>query len=117
MTSTTYIMWIMVAFTMCFLLSSIRIARYDVNSKDCPKDIKDAFFKKHPGAKWMFDMKESLDRVNNHIKNEVVVFLKERTKEERIEMAKKMKRINMSIEEIIEITGLTKEQVDGLTEK
>ena len=84
MTSTTYIIWIMVAFTMCFLLSSIRIARYDLNSKDCPQHIKDDFYKKHPGAKWMFDMKDSLDRVNNHIKNEVVVFLKERIKEEQI---------------------------------
>lgn len=84
MISTTYIMWILVAFTLCIVLSSVRIVRYDVNSKDCPKDIKDAFFKKHPGAKWLSDMKESLDRVNNHIKNEIVVFLKERIKEEQI---------------------------------
>ena len=84
MTSTTYLVWIMIAFTMCFLLSSVRITRYDVNSKDCPKDIKDAFFKKHPGAKWLSDMKESLDRVNNHIKNDIIVFLKDCLKKEHI---------------------------------
>lgn len=84
MTSTIYIMWILAAFTLCIMMSSIRIVRYDVNSKDCPKEIKDVFYKKHPGAKWLFDMKESLDRVNNHIKNEFVVFLKEHIKEEQI---------------------------------
>lgn len=84
MISTTYIMWILAAFTLCIMLSSIKIVRYDVNSKDCPKDIKDAFFKKHPGAKWLSDMKESLDRVNNHITNDVILFLKERIKEEQI---------------------------------
>ena len=84
MTSTIYIMWIFAAFILCIMLSSIRIVRYDVNSKDCPKDIKDAFFKKHPGAKWLFDMKESLDRVNNYIRNDIALFLKERLKEEHI---------------------------------
>lgn len=84
MTSTTYIMWIMVAFTICILLSSVRMVKYDINSKDCPQQIKDAFFRKHPGAKWMFDMKASLDRVNNHIKNDIILFLKESIKEEPI---------------------------------
>ena len=36
-------------------------------------------------------------------------------KEERLEIAKKMKSKNMPIEEIIELTGLTKEQIESLT--
>ncbi|MBQ2396643.1 MAG: hypothetical protein II304_06300 [Bacteroidales bacterium] len=84
MTSTLNLMLILAVFLIFILLSSTRIVRYDLNSKDCPQHIKDDFYKKHPGAKWLFDMKESLDRVNNHIKNEVVVFLKERIKEEQI---------------------------------
>ena len=112
MISTTNIMWILVAFTICFLLSSVRVVRYDVNSKDCPKDIKDAFFKKHPGAKWLFDMKESLDRVNSHMQNDIIVFLKERIKEESlfkiVEMTTTLKLgqeiLTMSYDELSKIT-------------
>jgi len=35
-------------------------------------------------------------------------------KEEKIEIAKKMKQINMSIEEIEEATGLTKDEIEKL---
>jgi len=37
-------------------------------------------------------------------------------KEERLEMAKKMKSKNMPIEEIIELTGLTKEKIESIVE-
>lgn len=84
MISTVNPMLILAAFMICILLSSIRVVKYDVGSKDCPKEIKDAFYKKHPGAKWMSDMKDSLDRVNNHIKNDFIVFLKGCLKEEPI---------------------------------
>lgn len=84
MTSTINPMLILAVFLMFILLSSVRVIKYDVGSKDCPKEIKDAFYKKHPGAKWMSDMKDSLDRVNNHIKNDFIVFLKGCLKEEPI---------------------------------
>lgn len=41
---------------------------------------------------------------------------KEGQTEERIKIAKKMKCKNMPVEEIIELTGLTKEQIESLTE-
>lgn len=84
MISTINPMLILAVFLIFILMSSIRVVKYDVGSKDCPKEIKDAFFKKHPGAKWMSDMKDSLDRVNNHIKNDFIVFLKGCLKEEPI---------------------------------
>lgn len=84
MISTINPMLILAVFLIFILMSSIRVVKYDVGSKDCPKEIKDAFFKKHPGAKWVSDMKDSLDRVNNHIKNDFIVFLKGCLKEEPI---------------------------------
>lgn len=113
MISTVNIMWIFVAFMICVLLSSVRITKYDINSKDCPQGVKDAFFKKHPGAKWIFDMKASLDRVNNHIKNDIIIFLKESIKEEPIfkivEMTTMLKLgqeiLSMSYDELSKITS------------
>lgn len=46
--------------------------------------------------------------------NQWIAFI-DRERGDLLEMAKKMKRKNMQIEEIIELTGLTKEQVESLT--
>lgn len=112
MISTVNPMLILAVFLIFILLSSVRVVKYDVGSKDCPKEIKDAFFKKHPGAKWMSDMKDSLDRVNNHIKNDFIVFLKGCLKEEPIfkiiEMTTTLKLgqevLAMSYEELSKLT-------------
>lgn len=84
MISTVNPMLILAVFLIFILLSSVKVVKYDVGSKECPKEIKDAFYKKHPGAKWLSDMKESLDRVNNHIKNDIILFLKDCLKKEHI---------------------------------
>lgn len=112
MISTVNPMLILAVFLIFILLSSVRVVKYDVGSKDCPKEIKDAFYKKHPGAKWMSDMKDSLDRVNNHIKNDFIVFLKGCLKEEPIfkiiEMTTTLKLgqevLAMSYEELSKLT-------------
>jgi len=46
--------------------------------------------------------------------NQWIAFI-DRERGDLLEIAKKMKSKNMPIEEIIELTGLTKEQIENLT--
>lgn len=63
--------WIMVSATLLFVAAHIKIYRvkYNISSDDCPEKIKELYFRKHPGAKWIFDMVNSLDKVNKHMKD------------------------------------------------
>lgn len=63
--------WIMVSATLLFVAAHIKIYkfRYNISSDECPKEIKEAYFRKHPGAKWILNMVASLDKVNKHMKD------------------------------------------------
>ena len=62
---------VLVSATLLFIAAHIRIYKvnYNISSNDCPKEIKEAYFRKHPGAKWLLDMKDSLDKVCKHMKD------------------------------------------------
>ena len=63
--------WIMVSAIFLFVAVHIKIykVKYNISSDDCPEKIKELYFRKHPGAKWIFDMVNSLDKVNKHMKD------------------------------------------------
>ena len=63
--------WIMVSATLLFVAAHIKIYKfkYNISSDECPKEIKEAYFRKHPGAKWILNMVASLDKVNKHMKD------------------------------------------------
>lgn len=73
-------MWLFAAVSIMFLLSHVRVRVVKINplDKDCPEEAKKAFFKKHPGAKWMIDMSDSFDKVDEEIKN-FALYMKEKT--------------------------------------
>ena len=61
--------WIMASATLLFVAAHIKIYRYNISSDECPKEIKEAYFRKHPGAKWILNMAASLDKVKQHMKD------------------------------------------------
>lgn len=63
--------WILAFATFLFVAAHIKIykVKYNISSDECPKEIKEAYFRKHPGAKWIFNMVASLDKVNKHMKD------------------------------------------------
>lgn len=63
--------WIMVSATLLFVAAHIKIynVKYNISSDECPKEIKEVYFRKHPGAKWILNMVASLDKVNKHMKD------------------------------------------------
>lgn len=63
--------WLFVFATLFWVATHIKVKRvmYNISSDDCPKEIKEAYFCKHPGAKWILDMEASFDRVNKHMKD------------------------------------------------
>ena len=62
---------ILVSATLLFVAAHIKIykVKYNISSDDCPKDVKELYFRKHPGAKWILNMANSLDKVNKHMKD------------------------------------------------
>ena len=85
--STVAVAWIMVSATLLFVAAHIKIykVKYNISSDECPKEIKEAYFRKHPGAKWILNMVASLDKVNKHMKD-FALYLKnnEESKERKI---------------------------------
>ena len=79
-------MWLFAAVSVMFLLSHVKINVVKINplDKNCPEEAKKAFFKKHPGAKWMIDMSDSFDKVDEEIKN-FALYMKEKTNANAIE--------------------------------
>ena len=69
--SPVVVAWIMVSATLLFVAAHIKIysVKYNILSDDCPEKIKELYFRKHPGAKWILDMVNSLDKVNKHMKD------------------------------------------------
>lgn len=63
--------WFFVFATILWVATHTKIKRvqYNISSDDCPKEIKEAYFRKHPGAKWIFYLEASFDRVNKHMKD------------------------------------------------
>ena len=63
--------WILVSAILLFVAAHIKVYKvnYNISSNDCPKEIKEAYFQKHPGAKWLLDMKDSLEKVCKHMKD------------------------------------------------
>ena len=62
-------LWVFVFIILLFVAARIRIhkVKYNISSNDCPNEIIGAYFRKHPGAKWLLDMKDSLDKVCKHM--------------------------------------------------
>lgn len=71
MTTVAMVAWFFVFATIFWAVTHIKIKKvqYNISSDDCPKEIKEAYFSKHPGAKWILDLEASFDRVNKHMKD------------------------------------------------
>lgn len=69
--SSLAVAWILVSATLLFVAAHIKIykVKYNISSDDCPEKIKEIYFQKHPGAKWILNMVNSLDKVNKHMKD------------------------------------------------
>lgn len=63
--------WFFVFATILWVVTHTKIKKvqYNIASDDCPKEIKEAYFRKHPGARWILDLEASFDRVNKHMKD------------------------------------------------
>lgn len=63
--------WVLVSATLLFVAAHIKIykVKYNISSDDCPEKIKELYFRNHPGAKWILNMVNSLDKVNKHMKD------------------------------------------------
>lgn len=68
--------WFFIFMIIFWGITHIKLKKVNITSDDCPKEIKDVYFNKHPGAKWIIDMKNSFDRVSKHMKD-FTVFLKD----------------------------------------
>lgn len=62
---------VLVSATLLFVAAHIKIYRvkYNISSDDCPEKIKELYFRKHPGVKWILNMVNSLDKVDKHMKD------------------------------------------------
>ena len=71
MNAVAMVAWFFVFATLFWAATHIKIqkVRYNISSDDCPKEIKEAYFRKHPGAKWVLEMEASFDKVNKHMKD------------------------------------------------
>lgn len=71
MSTVAMVAWFFVFATLFWAATHIKIQRvnYNISSDECPKEIKEAYFRKHPGAKWVLDMEASFDKVNKHMKD------------------------------------------------
>lgn len=71
MTTVAMFAWAIVFAILFWVTTHIKIKKiqYNISSDDCPKEIKEAYFRKHPGAKWILDLEASFDRVNKHMKD------------------------------------------------
>lgn len=71
MNTVAMVAWFFVFATLFWAATHIKIqrVRYNISSDDCPKEIKEAYFRKHPGAKWVLEMEASFDKVNKHMKD------------------------------------------------
>lgn len=69
--SSVAVAWILVSATLLFVAAHIKIykVKYNISSDDCPEKIKEIYFRKHPGAKWILNMIASLDKVDKHMKD------------------------------------------------
>lgn len=85
--SSVAVAWILVSATLLFVAAHIKIykVKYNILSDGCPEKIKEIYFQKHPGAKWILNMVNSLDKVNKHMKD-FALYLKdtEEVKERKI---------------------------------
>ena len=61
--------WFFIFMIILWGITHIKVKKVNVTSDDCPKEIKEAYFRKHPGAKWIFYLEASFDRVNKHMKD------------------------------------------------
>lgn len=78
MNTFSIIAWSAVAFLLMYAATHIRIKRvsYNIADPNCPPEIKERYFREHPGAKWILDMEASFDKVDAHMK-EIAMYMKE----------------------------------------
>ena len=71
MNTVAMVAWFFVFATLFWVATHIKVkrVRYNISSDDCPKEMNEAYFCKHPGAKWVLEMEASFDRVNKHMKD------------------------------------------------
>lgn len=67
----TILPWFVVAMFIGFIMTRVKIHVVKVSNKDIENnpELKKMFFKKHPGAEWIYDFLESMDKVDKHIKD------------------------------------------------
>ena len=78
-----WVAWAMLFVVVGWVATHVRIKRVNVNVADenCPPELKEAFYKKHPGAKWLTDylnsvkkfdarLDESAEKVKNNEKSQ-----------------------------------------------